>query len=270
MGNKDEEQRQKTLEGDVVEDEEEEPDLNDFGEEYTWWATKGGYRKDIVSSLLQKSVRRGDEERAAWAAWELARSGHASNLWKRLNIYIIEDLKAGHEVALLVERYETMAKERWKPDSWEGWLCAIHAALTCARAPSSREATYANYYFHRVAQDRVRAEEDGDEMVYEPVVDEEDFEPGGELDKAVVDKHTYPGSGRGRGWRHFRVHGIRTDNETELGRKLHRRAREYDRRGYGSPAVNYTDEEIEHALAPVDEDDPWQCDLDEAELSEFD
>jgi len=87
MGNRDEEQRQRTLDGDVVEEEDDE-DLNDFGEEYPWWETKGGYRKDVVSSLLQKSIRRGDKERAAWAAWEMARSGHASNLWKRLNIYI--------------------------------------------------------------------------------------------------------------------------------------------------------------------------------------
>ena len=51
---------------------------NDFGEEKDANETDGGYSRYVVSSLLQKAVRRSDEEAAAWAAWELARSGYAA------------------------------------------------------------------------------------------------------------------------------------------------------------------------------------------------
>jgi len=63
---------------------------NDFGEAKEPNETDGGYSRYVVSSLLQKAVRRSDEEIAAWAAWELARSGYAWNLWDRLNLYVVE------------------------------------------------------------------------------------------------------------------------------------------------------------------------------------
>jgi len=87
-------------------------------------------------------VRRSDEEIAAWAAWELARSGYAWNLWDRLNLYVVEDLRAGSDVALTIERYEELATERWEPAEWKGRLCAIHAALAAAaRARPARPRT---------------------------------------------------------------------------------------------------------------------------------
>jgi hypothetical protein len=130
---------------------EDDPETNDFGKELEDNETRGGYNGYDVSSLLQKAVRRSDEERAAWAAWELVRSGYAWNLWDHLALYIVEDLRAGEDVALLVDRYERLANDRWEPGSWEGRLCGIHAALTAARATSTREAMYANEYFERVA-----------------------------------------------------------------------------------------------------------------------
>lgn len=133
---------QRTLDGERV-DDDDDADLNDFGESRAWYESKGGFNRFTVSSLLQKAVRRGAEEEAAWAAWELARSGWGNNLWDRLTLYVIEDLKAGTDTALLIDRYERLAKNRWSMDSWEGRLCAIHAALTAARARSSREGTYA-------------------------------------------------------------------------------------------------------------------------------
>jgi hypothetical protein len=240
-------------------DDSVEQDLNDFGDEKPWYETKGGYRRDVISSLLQKAVRRSDEEVAAWAAWELARSGFTTNLWNRLQLFVVEDLMAGHEVALLVEQYETLATERWEPDSWQGRLCAIHAALACARAPSSRESTYANDYFDKLRQDRARAEQEEDyEMMYEQVVPEDELEPGGKYDVAL-DKHTYPGSGMGRGWRHFRVHGARCgpNEDTDVGRKFRRRMMEYDSLGYRDGTMNFSEAEIEHALTPPDSDSKW-------------
>ena len=62
------------------------------------------------------------------------------------------------DVALTVARYEELAEE-WDEDSWRGRLCAIHAALACARARSSREAANADEYFRRVAEGRAEARE---------------------------------------------------------------------------------------------------------------
>src|SRR6056297_1164905 len=136
---------------------------NDFGEEKAAHETDGGYSRYAVSSLLQKAVRRSDEETAAWAAWELARSGYAWNLWDRLHLYVVEDLRAGQQVALLVERYESLATDRWEPDSWKGRLCAIHAALTCARATASREAANADEFFRNAATACAEARETGED-----------------------------------------------------------------------------------------------------------
>ena len=106
------EPRQATFGSDGELDTDRDPDAsteNDFGDPTEANETDGGYNRYAVSSLLQKAVRRSDEEVAAWAAWELARSGYAWNLWDRLNLYVVEDLRAGHQVALTIERYEELA-----------------------------------------------------------------------------------------------------------------------------------------------------------------
>ncbi|WP_256687071.1 hypothetical protein [Halococcus qingdaonensis] len=241
------EDRQATLGGGAVEDGE--PMTDDFGEELDENGTKGGYNRYDVSSLLQKAVRRSDEECAAWAAWELTRSGHAWNLWDRLALYVVEDLRAGEEIVLLIERYEELATEFWDTDSWEGRLCGIHAALAAARAPSTREATYANGYFEQVAAERAAAREEGREPKYDFPVG--DLEPGGKHD-VIFDQHTYEGKKMDRGGRYFTVHGARVgpNGETTVGERWRRRALELEER-------EYSDEELDHALAPVDPDDRW-------------
>jgi hypothetical protein len=241
------EDRQVTLGGGEV--EEGEPMTDDFGEQLDENATKGGYSRYDVSSLLQKAVRRSDGECAAWAAWELARSGYAWNLWDRLALYVVEDLRAGEDIVLLVERYERLATERWDDDGWEGRLCAIHAALAAARATSTREATYANGYFERVAAERAAAREEGREPDYDFPVG--DLEPGGQYD-VIFDQHTYDGKRMGRDGRYFTVHGARVgpQGESAVGERWRRRALDLEER-------TYSDTERDHALAPVDPDDPW-------------
>ncbi|MES3160373.1 MAG: hypothetical protein PPP55_02240, partial [Halorubrum sp.] len=185
---------------------------NDFGDPKEPNETDGGYSRYAVSSLLQKAVRRSDEEVAAWAAWELARSGYAWNLWDRLNLYVVEDLTAGSEAALTIERYETLATERWEPAEWRGRLCAIHAALTAARARSTREASNADAYFSAVAEERVDARERGEEPDYE--FPGEELDPDGEFDVAL-DGHTGEGSRLGRGTHFFKTRGARVGPEGE-------------------------------------------------------
>jgi hypothetical protein len=246
-------ERQATFGSDGSLDTETPPEARegttDWGEPKGDDETDGGYSRYDVSSLLQKAVRRSDEEVAAWAAWELARSGYGWNLWDRLNLYVVEDLRAGDEVALLVERYETLATDRWELDSWRGRLCAVHAALACARATSSREAANADEFFRNAARARAETRETDEEPV--PDFPVGDLEPGGDFD-VVFDKHTADGARKGRGERFFKIFGARVgpDGEDEQSARWQRLNMELSE-------VDYDPSEIDHAVAPVDEDERW-------------
>ena len=223
---------------------------NDFGEEKGANETDAGHSRYAVSSLLQKAVRRSDEETAAWAAWELARSGYAWNLWDRLHLYVVEDLRAGDEVALLIERYETLATERFEPSEWRGRLCAIHAALAAARARSTREAANADAYFSALAAERAEAAARGEEPAYENPGDE--LELGGTFDVAL-DGHTGEGARVDRGTRFFKTHGARVGptGEDDQSARWQRIAMELD------DDVTYSAAELAHAVTPIDPDAPW-------------
>ncbi|ADQ68393.1 hypothetical protein C499_01165 [Halogeometricum borinquense DSM 11551] len=247
------EDRQATFGSDGSLDTETPPEARegttDWGEPKADGETDGGYNRYDVSSLLQKAVRRSDEEVAAWAAWELARSGYAWNLWDRLNLYVVEDLRAGQNVALLVERYETLATDRWEPDSWKGRVCAIHAALACARAESSREASNADEFFRNAAAARAEAREsDDDPAVDFPVGD---LEVGGEFDVAF-DKHTADGSRLDRGDRFFKLFGARVGPEGE-----DEQSARWQRLNMALSDIDYDEAEVAHAVEPVSPDDRW-------------
>jgi hypothetical protein len=246
------EDRQATFGADGSLDTETPPEARegttDEGDEKGAHETNGGYNRYDVSSLLQKAVRRSDERVAAWAAWELARSGYAWNLWDRLNLYVVEDLRAGQDVALQVARYEELATERWEPDSWKGRLCAVHAALACARARSSREAANADECFRLVAERRVETEAGEEPPVDFPVAD---LEPGGPYD-VIFDQHTGEGARQGRGTRFFKTHGARVGPETDG-----EESRRWQRLAMVLSDVDYTEAELDHALSPVSADDPW-------------
>jgi len=122
--------------------------------------------------------------------------------------------------------------------------------------------------------DRARARQDDDhEPLYEPPVTDENLEADGKYGFIAKDKHTYPEARMGRDWAHFRIHGARCSDETELGRRWWRRVLCYDapEYAYREPEEVFTEEQIEHAVSPVDEDDPWGCEFDEeTDLDEFD
>jgi len=246
------EPRQATFGSDGELDTERDPEAsgeNDFGEPKRANETDGGYNRYAVSSLLQKAVRRSDEEVAAWAAWELARSGYAWNLWDRLNLYVVEDLQAGHQIALTIQRYEQLATDRWDEASWKGRLCAIHAALAAARAPSTREAANADEYFRKVADVRAEAHKEGDE----PAVDfpAGDLAPGGEFD-AIFDGHTGEGARLDRGKRFFKTRGARVGpgGEDDQSARWQRLSMVLDE-------IDFSEAEISHAIEAVDDNDPW-------------
>jgi hypothetical protein len=247
------EDRQATFGSDGSLDTETPPEARegttDWGDPKDDDETDGGYNRYAVSSLLQKAVRRSDEAVAAWAAWELARSGYAWNLWDRLHLYVVEDLRAGQQVALLVDRYETLATDRWEPDSWKGRLCAIHAALTCARATSSREAANADEFFRNAATARAEARETGEDPAVDFPVG--DLDPGGEYD-VIFDQHTGEGARQNRGEQFFKTFGARVGPEGEDALSAR-----WQRLNMVLSDVEYDESEIAHAVAPVDAEDRW-------------
>lgn len=226
---------------------------NDFGEEKESDETDGGFNRYAVASLLQKAVRRSDEEIAAWAAWELARSGFGWQLWERLNTFVVEDLRAG-SVATVVGRLADLADE-WDHDSHRGKLCAVQAALATARARSTREASHAVNYFDAAAEERAAARERGEDPEYGfPVAD---LDPDGPY-AVALDGHTGAGTRRDRGSRFFRVHGGRVgpEGEDDLSAAWKRRRMALDDN-------EYTEAEREHALEPVDPARRWDEPIDD-------
>jgi hypothetical protein len=121
--------------------------------------------------------------------------------------------------------------------------------------------------------DRARAQQDDDhEPLHDPPVTDEELEADGKYGFLAKDKHTYPGAGMGRDWDHFRIHGARCSSETDLGRRWWKRVLEYDHPDYAyrEPEEAFTEKEIQHAVEPTSEDDPWLCDFDEyADLCGF-
>jgi hypothetical protein len=57
--------------------------------------TELGYPLDIVRSALQKALRRGQADVAAWWAWQLLKHGWVQYLWKTLAVVATEDVGTG-------------------------------------------------------------------------------------------------------------------------------------------------------------------------------
>ena len=90
--------------------------------------TAHGYREDEVVSALQKAVRAGDEERAGFFAYELAESGKAWRLWRRLKIIAAEDV-GGMLPLVFVAQAQWAARDA----GGEATMIAMRAAIELAR-----------------------------------------------------------------------------------------------------------------------------------------
>ena len=245
------------------EDEKDEQRLTDSGDPQGPWRTKGEINRFTVSSALQKAVRRSDEELAGWAALELARSGFHSNLWDRLNLYAVEDLAAGQQAVNQISRYEELS-QRWENDEWRRIVCAIHAALTAARARSSRESPNAHGYFKEVAKERAAAQTEGREPTDEFPIDGE-IDLGGLYD-VVLDRHSKKGKSNGRDWKHFYTRAVRVGpkGEPELSQIWHRKRLQIKYEG------KIDEDLLDHAVSAVDPDVRWESDrIDLNGLSDF-
>jgi len=101
--------------------------------------TKGGYDFFEVSSSLQKSIRRCDEDSALYWACELIYSNYDNYLWKRILIMVSEDVGLAEpdlavRIQALKQNYDFLKKNK----SMEKTLPLVHAVLLLVRAKKSR------------------------------------------------------------------------------------------------------------------------------------
>ena len=105
---------------------------------YATVKTRNGYVADEVISALQKEIRRGRTEDAAYWAYEMIISALEEKLWNRLATIAVEDIglaepRAGVVIATLRETYYGFPAGRT-----ERYLYGLMGAVYLASAPKDR------------------------------------------------------------------------------------------------------------------------------------
>jgi hypothetical protein len=180
--------------------------------------------------------------------------------WKRILTIATEDVSVQDSVTTKVRTLYRLgtgqedATSGWSGEEERGRVCAIRAALLCAKAESSRLSDYLNNTFKRIADKRVTATKEGRAPAYNFPAG--DLNPGNEHD-VVFDTHTSQGSGMNRGYRHFLVHSSRTDSMADMEARFKRVNMELVAEADDTSA-EFTEKEFDHALSTVDLNDPWK------------
>lgn len=104
--------------------------------------TKNGYRLDEVVSALQKSIRRGQEARAVYWAYELFESGYIKYLWRRLSVITLEDIGIADPYATILVNSLAQSSERINQRDKIEVLHPGMAVIYLCRAKKSREVDY--------------------------------------------------------------------------------------------------------------------------------
>jgi hypothetical protein len=90
----------------------------------------------LLKSALQKYVRRGLGERAAYVAYQLSNKKTGWILWRRLNIIAVEDVLDATVILVVSELGRQAVKYGY--DSWDGRRCAVAASLLMADCRKDR------------------------------------------------------------------------------------------------------------------------------------
>jgi hypothetical protein len=103
------------------------------------YRSKLGYPLDEIVSALQKEIRRGHEQEAAWWALELCHSGEIVRCWRRLCVIAAEDIGPGDPEALR-QFGVALAMYREAHYGSGAHIITVYAVLVLARAKKNREA----------------------------------------------------------------------------------------------------------------------------------
>jgi len=104
--------------------------------------TKNGYKLDEVVSALQKSIRRGQEQRAVYWAYEMFESGYVKYLWRRLSVIALEDISLADPFAAVLVNSLAQSSERINQKDKIEVLHPGMAVIYLCRAKKSREVDY--------------------------------------------------------------------------------------------------------------------------------
>ena len=210
------------------------------------------YDRRAVLCALQKGVRRGDEYLAAWAAWDLVRSGYESNFWKHIQVVALDDLAAHDDTLILIDRLKKMKGNTPYDTDLRKSMIAIKVALACARADKSREIEHGHFAFNAIAEEVTQAmKEDREPEIEHPDLKSSDKQP------AIYDRHTLQGSAMGRGRRHFDVRSTRLHETTDLGSRLQSQMLEHYKKAH-RPKLQPDDEESDgEDLDLTEEEKKW-------------
>ena len=165
-------------------------------EEHDPWVglrTRHDLAADEVISALQKEIRRGHTENAAFLAYEMLTTSEdlEAKLWQRLQVISVEDIGYGQTDAPVLIQTLFQMHDNF-PRSGDRFLFALHAVrylCGCTKDRSSDE--FLNWVKHAIEIEEQR-----------PAVPE-----------YALDMHTEAGRRLGRGKRHFLEEGARVSPE---------------------------------------------------------
>ena len=151
--------------------------------------TRHDLAADEVISALQKEIRRGHTENAAFLAYEMLTTGEEleAKLWQRLQVISVEDVGYGQvDAPVLIQALFQMHQNFPRPQG-DRFLLALHAVR----------------YLCRCTKDR-----SSDEMLnwVKYAIETEGQRP--DVPEYAIDMHTEAGRRLGRGKRHFLEEGV--------------------------------------------------------------
>ncbi|OGH15257.1 MAG: hypothetical protein A3H50_03530 [Candidatus Levybacteria bacterium RIFCSPLOWO2_02_FULL_37_10] len=111
--------------------------------------TKNNYRLDEVVSALQKSIRRGQEERALYWAYEMIHGGYIGYFWRRISVIVVEDFGLADSFAPVLINSLAQLNERVNRNGYVETFHPTMAVLYLCRSPKSREIDHANDWLDR-------------------------------------------------------------------------------------------------------------------------
>jgi replication-associated recombination protein RarA len=156
--------------------------------------TAHGFAADELTSVLQKSIRRGLLENALTVAYEMYSSSPEleEHLWRRLAVISVEDVGFGRpEAPAIVEALYRMHERVPRPRG-DRFLFAAHAVRLLATSVKDRTS---------------------DELANWATMSVESGERLPEIPDVALDMHTQRGRELGRGLEHFLREGALIENE---------------------------------------------------------
>lgn len=156
----------------------------------------------VLKSALQKYVRRGLSEKAAYVTYQLSIKKTGWILWRRLNIIAVEDCLDATVILAVSELGRQAIKYGY--ETWDGRRCAVAAAFLMSESKKDRRADE----FLELMDVMEKRKDD-----WELSIKREEY---GRVEDYVLDCHTLQGRRMGRGDGFWIEVSSETENKTPV------------------------------------------------------